>query len=82
MYVCIVCGFNELDLPQYTEEGGPMFNICSCCGFQSGYHDLDREITIEEYRQQWIDKGAKWTFPPRPKDWDVKVQLQNINIEL
>jgi hypothetical protein len=38
-----------------------MFNICPCCGFQSGYYDLDREITIDEYREIWLGKSEMKT---------------------
>jgi hypothetical protein len=68
-------------MPHYTDDGGPMFNICPCCGFQSGYHDLDQEIPIEEYRKSWINNGAKWTFPPEPETWDYKEQLKNLTKE-
>jgi hypothetical protein len=79
MFICKVCEFDKLEMPQYTDDGGPMFNICPCCGFQSGYHDQDQETTIDEYRQSWINKGALWAFPPEPAVWNYKEQLKNIS---
>lgn len=76
MYQCVVCFYDGLEHNQYTEDGGPMFNICPCCGFQSGYHDLDREITIDEYRKMWLEKGAKWKHQPQPPDWKVDEQIK------
>jgi len=81
VHTCIVCSFDGLEYPQYTDDGGPMFNICPCCGFQSGYHDLDLEISIEEYRNIWVTNGAKWTHQPQPTNWDVKEQLCRLNKE-
>ncbi|KMZ41849.1 hypothetical protein AC624_12530 [Bacillus sp. FJAT-27238] len=78
MYTCVVCGHEGLEYPQYTDDGGPMFNICPCCGFQSGYHDLDREITIEDYRKMWIEGGALWKHQPEPQDWNKEIQLRRI----
>jgi hypothetical protein len=54
MYTCKVCGYNELDMPQYHQDGAPSFIICDCCGFQSGYDDLDQGKTFEEFREWWI----------------------------
>jgi hypothetical protein len=71
MYDCVVCFYDGLEHNQYTEDGGPMFNICPCCGFQSGYHDLDREITIDEYRKVWLEEGAKWKHQLQPPGWKV-----------
>lgn len=78
MHTCVVCGYEGLEYPQYTDDGGPMFNICPCCGFQSGYHDLDREITIEDYRKMWIEGGALWKHQPEPQNWNKEMQLRRI----
>lgn len=77
MFICIVRGFDKLEMPQYKDDGGPMFNICPCCGFQSGYDDLDREMIIEEYRERWIREGAKWVIPLEPLNWSFKEQIYN-----
>lgn len=78
MYTCVVCGWNELEHPQYTDDGGPMFNICPCCGFQSGYHDLDREISVEEFREQWLNNGSIWKHEPKPLNWNLDEQLKRV----
>ncbi len=58
MYICVVCGYDQLDYPQY-EDGFAMQTICPCCGFQSGFDDASLEpFTIEEYRVKWIKLGS------------------------
>lgn len=82
-YICIVCGYNKLNYPQWNEEGFPTHQICSCCGFESGFDDdgKDEPDTIEEYRNRWLTNGAKWCWPSeRPKEWSLKDQLKNIEI--
>lgn len=79
MYTCNVCGFDKLEWPQYLEDDAPNFIICECCGFQSGYDDLDLGKTFEEYRNEWIARGTPWTNPKkRPVNWVMKEQLLNI----
>jgi hypothetical protein len=82
MHNCRVCGFDGLEWPQYLENGEPNFVICDCCGFQSGYDDLDQGISIEEYRKIWINRGAQWVNEKlKPKNWDLIKHLNKINIE-
>lgn len=81
MYKCAVCGFDELEWPQYLENGEPNFTICDCCGFQSGYDDLDQGLTFAEFRERWIKQGAIWMNPnKKPTNWDLRLQLKNIGI--
>jgi len=77
MYICLVCGYNQLDQPQYLESSQPTFDICPCCGFQSGFDDDSEGISIEEYRYEWLMRGAKWKFDGKSDNWDFKEQLKN-----
>jgi len=81
-YVCLVCGYGYLSRPLYNRKGLPNIGlICNCCGFQPGYDDTKLETTIEEYREYWILGGTLWfDDKKKPKDWDFKQQLANINI--
>ncbi|HCC06737.1 MAG TPA: hypothetical protein DEP72_01030 [Clostridiales bacterium] len=80
MFICKICGYNKLETPQYTEESNPNFVICPCCGFESGYDDLDQGFTIEEYRKKWFREGCDWlNKEKKPKEWDIEKQLRNIN---
>lgn len=79
MYICKVCGFDKLEEPQYLEGGSPNFVICDCCGFQSGYDDLDQGKTFEEYRNEWILNGAPWfNNKKKPSGWRLELQLKNL----
>lgn len=81
MYYCLVCGYRGLIAPQYDSEGLPNFELCICCGYQAGYDDDDQGHSIESYRKWWFERGAPWChLEDKPKDWDLKKQLKNINI--
>jgi hypothetical protein len=87
MYTCCVCGYDGLEEEQYNSEGGwPTFCVCPCCGFESGFDDdaKNEPQTIEEYRDYWIKLGSMWFSPStkKPKDWNLKTQLKQINVEL
>lgn len=60
---CLVCGYKGLEEPPYDELGNSSFEICSCCGFQFGLDDEDRDYSKEElyksYREDWIKDGSK-----------------------
>lgn len=60
MYDCKICGFEGLEYPQYLENGEPNFCVCPCCGFESGYDDLDQGFTFAEYRKKWLDRSGEW----------------------
>ncbi|MCM3196553.1 hypothetical protein [Priestia megaterium] len=82
-YVCLVCGYSHLSRPLYNKKGTPNIGlICSCCGFQPKYDEMELGMTIDEYREYWLQGGNIW-FEDRakPKDWDLKQQLNNINLE-
>ncbi|WP_440603130.1 hypothetical protein [Bacillus sp. GB_SG_008] len=82
-YVCLVCGYNRLPGPLYNEKRIPNVSlICACCAFQPGYDDEEIGWTIEAYRENWLQEGATWLDPKKkPKHWDLKQQLANINIK-
>jgi hypothetical protein len=73
-------------MPQYTDDGGAMFNICPCCGFQAGFDDdaILEPLTIEEYRLRWVKSGANWFsyYHKKPDDFNLERQLLNIGIRL
>ncbi|WP_018887189.1 hypothetical protein [Paenibacillus massiliensis] len=85
-YVCLVCGYDELDYPQWDANGFPTYEICNCCGFESGFDDdaKDNPESIEDYRTRWINEGAKWfsSSNPKPLDWNLEVQLKGIDINI
>lgn len=78
--ICRVCGYDGLEQPQYSEKNIPNYNsICSCCGFQAGFDDLDLGFTFTEYRRRWLQLGCQWFEPSKkPDDWDVQKQLLNL----
>ncbi len=80
-FICSVCGYDYLPGPLY-EKGIPDVSlICTCCGFQPGYDDEELGYTLESYREEWIQNGAKWFQEKmKPKQWNLKKQLENINI--
>ncbi len=92
MYKCPVCNYKGLYEPAYSSDklGYSSNDICPCCGFQFGLDDFDfdsgdwynpREKAFEIWRKKWIEEGAEFhSRHERPKDWDVKEQLKDINI--
>lgn len=83
-FVCPVCGYDRLPGPLYNDEGIPDVSlICLCCGFQPGYDDDEMGYTIETYRAEWIENGAKWfAEKQKPKEWDLHEQLKRIGASL
>lgn len=80
MYICCVCGCDKLEYPQYYDNGSPTFEICECCGFESGFDDLSEGLTITEYRNKWISDGAQWLNSNlKPENWNIHDQLKNLN---
>ena len=47
-FVCVVCGFNDLDAEPITESGGS-YEICPSCGFQFGNDDFDGPHTYAQW---------------------------------
>lgn len=82
MYNCPVCGFNKLSEQPY-DDGNPSYEICNCCGFEFGYDDASEGHSFELYRRKWIQSGAIWfSQKEKPLKWDLKNQLENINVQL
>jgi len=84
MYICAVCGYNQMEYPQWDDKGYPTYAICDCCGFESGFHDDNLEMTVEEYRAEWIEEGANWFSSQviKPDNWNLNEQLKRINVKL
>lgn len=80
MYICPVCGYDELDELPY-DDGTPSMDICDCCGFQFGVTDYDEHISFEEWRQRWIAIGMPWGNDEieKPENWNPREQLQNLS---
>lgn len=86
MNLCPVCGYDCLEEVPYLGNDflSGSFEICSCCGYQFGVDDLDRGITHEAHRRQWLREGAPWfsRYVRKPPGWNPKTQLLRIGIEL
>ena len=41
MHMCPVCGYIGLNEQPYDDNGCPSYEICSCCGFEFGFDDID-----------------------------------------
>lgn len=82
-YLCPICGYDKLDEPAYQGLSGSL-EMCPSCGFQYGVDDHDRDITHEQWREQWIQNAMPWFSQgvPTPVDWNPRQQLQNIGIFL
>lgn len=84
-YSCPVCGFTSNISPFYQLIDGIYccsFDICPCCGVQSGYTYNDpHENNVKEYRQYWLTvlKG-EWQSSKRdmPANWNREDQMKNI----
>ncbi len=78
-FFCLVCGFEGLK--ESPCDKNPTYEICACCGFESGFDDRhDNKNKYKTYREKWIGNGAKWFMPElRPKTWQLDKQLNNIS---
>ncbi len=74
---CPVCGYDKLAEPPRNRTGGASMETCACCGFQFGVTDDGQHISYDDYRQQWITDGMKWTSIGKkaPKGWNPQTQL-------
>ncbi|GAB5465364.1 MAG: hypothetical protein Kapaf2KO_08000 [Candidatus Kapaibacteriales bacterium] len=82
--ICPICGYDELDEPPYYSNNGfdPTWEVCSCCGYEFGYDDVDQGWTFKAYREKWIAEGFVWQHDNRPDGWNhemMEKQLENIN---
>jgi hypothetical protein len=81
MYICPICGYDKLDEKPYDNDGNPSYEICPCCGFEFGFDDESEGKSFEGYREEWLHNGVEWfDLKLKPKDWNLKTQLKNINI--
>lgn len=79
MFVCPVCGYDKLIEKPYNSYGCASFEICSCCGFEFGFDDVDQGFTFEEYRNKWVTQQFPWFSPQeKPENWNLLEQLKNI----
>src|SRR5690349_4461397 len=80
---CPVCGYPGIDV--LDEHGCTTFEICDCCGAQSGY-TFDAKTTKERLsalRKEWLyGRSAKWssTDTKSPPQWDPLAQLQSAGL--
>jgi hypothetical protein len=81
MFICPVCGYDRLEEPPRSEEGGGSYEICESCGFQFGVSDDDRGRSYQEWRKQWLQVGAPWSSAnPPPPGWNPREQLKRSGI--
>lgn len=75
---CRVCGF-DLGKPPWGADGRrATFEICPCCGSESGYEDCDPRSAARS-RAKWLSRGAKWFRPnARPANWSLDDQLLRV----
>jgi len=78
-YTCPICGYPDLTESPYDSDGQPSYEICDCCGFEFGFDDKSNEKSFDQYRKEWISRGAKWFCPgKKPTDWNLDMQLKSI----
>jgi hypothetical protein len=87
-YLCLVCGYTDLDEPPWNNDEGSD-EICPSCGTHFGYHDAAggdaarRELVYRRLRDAWKAGGCRWFSANEgpPSGWDPNAQLANINEE-
>lgn len=83
-YICHVCGCDMLDEAPYDEVGNGTWEMCPCCGFESGmFCETPKSMRVfSKARKIWIENGAQWTSPYilAPENWDYRSQLQNLTM--
>ncbi|MBC2605749.1 hypothetical protein [Pelagicoccus albus] len=82
---CPICGYEGIDA--FDSHGCSTFEICSCCGCESGYeyNENSTDERITELRKEWrIGRdGSWWCKRTKPeKDWDPDIQMKRAGIEL
>lgn len=72
MYLCPVCGYDQLEDPPKN------FTICPSCGTEYGFDDAF--LTYPELRAAWVRNGTRWWSPvdPLPTNWNPSTQLLKI----
>jgi hypothetical protein len=85
MYVCPVCGYDELPEPPWTDGSGSL-EFCPSCGIQFGYYDAAggdeeaRQSLHVAWRERWRAGGMHWSSPGEapPSGWDPISQLRRV----
>ena len=81
--ICYVCGCDQLEEPPYDQSGVGTWEMCPCCGFESGmFCETPKSIEVfSRVRKKWIEKGACWTSPYVHPDenWNYQTQLKNLS---
>lgn len=78
LYICRVCGAEQLEAPWGDDGESPTYEICDCCGIEFGYEDSTLQ-GIKKYRTKWLEDGAKWhSKKSEPENWSVVEQLCHI----
>jgi hypothetical protein len=66
-------------------ESGSTYDICPCCGFQSGVDGIgwDRAERNRTLRRRWIESGANWWSSARAPEsnWNALEQLQAAGLD-
>lgn len=76
IYLCRVCGLEQLEPPWGDDGKSATFDICDCCGVEFGYEDATLS-GIRRYREKWLTNGAKWnTTKSIPDNWMLHQQLK------
>ena len=81
LFVCPVCGFNELWDPPYSASGGGSNEICWSCGYEYGWTDDSQGVDHRSYRQDWVAKGMPWWAGdrhPQPAGWNPEILLTRL----
>jgi hypothetical protein len=79
MYICPICGYNQLDYPPFSKEGYPSDTICPCCGTQFGYEVVKVDLArFKQLRDLWIKGGCPFFEVKKPDGWILSDQLQNV----
>lgn len=82
---CPICGFS--DVVAFDEFNCTTFEICACCGSESGYeyHQHSTPEHLNHIRREWvIEKNCKWWGNKKsiPENWCPKKQMELAGIEI
>ena len=82
---CPVCGYPDFDA--LDELGCTTFEVCPCCGVESGYGygaDVDVEH-LQQLRWHWfVEQGGRWqcSITRAPAGWDARTQLKRAGLQV
>ena len=77
---CRICGYDLGEAGVRDKKYGyPTYNICHCCGMESGIDDVSQSERIK-YRNEWIFEGESVWFNEKhkPESWNLREQMKNI----